>query len=319
VCYDYRSMAARGQIVGCGSGSCVEARDSTVRRVYLVAKRRYAAFVQEQESTTITNLACAECVAHLAEVEFQLLPETDAEVVTEHLSECPDCRLFKEQLDSTRDLLAATPAPELTAEIADVLKESQSELADSSIEPSLERLYRVAAALGVGDADELVQQTLLDAVSEGATLDSGALIDRLTRAAEEMGGHPTESLDQADSDSIAYDPDSETAELFYPEFYEDGPDAGRFVDSPNAWGQAFRLAPEDDVATIELFGVTDSAIDELPEAGMRLITLVDIEGVSLDDAARALRVSKARGAQALNSARIHVRGAIDDYLKTAEA
>jgi hypothetical protein len=39
----------------------------------------------------------------------------------------------------------------------------------------------------------------------------------------------------------------------------------------------------------------------------------------LDDAARALRVSKARAAQALNSARIHVRGAIDNYLKTAEA
>jgi DNA-directed RNA polymerase specialized sigma24 family protein len=295
----------------------VEARDSTVRRVYLVTKRRYAAFV-EQEATTITNLACAECVAHLAEVEFQLLPETDAEVVTEHLSECPDCRLFKEQLDSTRDLLAATPAPELTTEIADVLKESQSELADSSIE-SLDRLYRVAAALDVEDTDELVQQTLLDAVSEGATLDSGALIDRLTRAAAETGGHPTESLDEADPDSMAYDPDSETAELFYPEFYEDGPDAGRFVDSPNAWGQAFRLAPEDDVTTIELFGVTDSAIDELPEAGMRLITLVDIEGVSLDDAARALRVNKARAAQALNSARIHVRGAIDNYLKTAEA
>lgn len=265
----------------------------------------------------MTSLACAECVAHLAEVEFQLLPETDAEVVSEHLSECPDCRLFTEQLDSTRDLLAATPAPELTAEIADVLKESQSEPADSSI--SLDRLYRVAAALGVEDPDELVQQSVLDAVSEGATLDSGALIDRLTRAAGEMGGHPTESLEQADSDSIAYDPDSETAELFYPEFYEDGPDAGRFVDSPNAWGQAFRLAPEDDVATIELFGVTDSAIDELPEAGMRLITLVDIEGVSLDNAARALRVSKTGAAQALNNARIHVRGAIDNYLKTSEA
>lgn len=265
----------------------------------------------------MTSLACAECVTHLAEVEFQLLPETDAEVVSEHLSGCPDCRLFTEQLDSTRDLLAATPAPELTAEIADVLKESQSELADSSI--SLERLYRVAAALDVEDADELVQQTLLDAVSKGATLDSGALIDRLTRAAPEKGGHPTESLDEADPDSRAYDPDSEIAELFYPAFYEDGPDAGRFVDSPNAWGQAFRLAPEDDVATIELFGVTDSAIDELPEAGMRLITLVDIEGVSLDDAARALRVSKTRAAQALNSARIHVRGAIDNYLKTAEA
>ena len=265
----------------------------------------------------MTSLACAECVAHLAGVEFQLLPESDAEVVSEHLSECPDCRLFTEQLDSTRDLLAATPAPELTAEIADVLTEAQSEIADSSI--SLERLYRVAAALDVEDADELVQQTLLDAVSEGATLDSGALIDRLTRAAAEKRGHQTESLDPADPDSIAYDPDSDTAELFYPTFYEDGPDAGRFVDSPNAWGQAFRLAPEDDVATIELFGVTDSAIDELPEAGMRLITLVDIEGVSLDNAALALRVSKARAAQALNSARIHVRGAIDNYLKASEA
>lgn len=266
----------------------------------------------------MTDLACAECVAHLAELEFQLLPEADAEVAAEHLSQCPDCRLFTEQLDSTRNILAATPAPKLTPEIADV-EESQSELADGRTEPSLERLYRVAAALGVEDADELVQQTFLDAVSHGATLDSGALIDRLIRAAPEMSGYPTESLDQADSDSIAYDPDSETAELFYPEFYEAGPDAGRFVDSPNAWGQAFRLAPEDEVATIELFEVTDSAIDELPETGMRLITLVDIEGVSLDDAARALRVSNARGAQALNRARIHVRGAIDDYLKTAGA
>jgi DNA-directed RNA polymerase specialized sigma24 family protein len=282
-----------------------------------VTKRRYAAFLQEQESTTMTSLACAECVAHLAEVEFQLLPETDAEVVSEHVSECPDCRLFTEQLDLTRDLLAATPAPELTAEIADVLKESQSELVDSSI--SLDRLYRVAAALDVEDADELVQQTLLDAVSEGATLDSGALINRLTRAAAEKGGHQTESLEQADPDSVAYDPDSDIAELFYPAFYEDGPDAGRFIDSPNAWGQALRLAPEDDVATIELFGVTDSAIDELPEAGMRLIILVDIEGVSLDNAARALRVSKTRAAQALNNARIHVRGAIDNYLKASDA
>ena len=82
---------------------------------------------------------------------------------------------------------------------------------------------------------------------------------------------------------------------------------------------SIRRTPGDRRFAIELFGVTDTAIDELPEAGMRLITLVDIEGISLDDAARALRVSKARAAKALNSARIHVRGAIDDYLKTAEA
>jgi DNA-directed RNA polymerase specialized sigma24 family protein len=275
--------------------------------------------VQENEPATINGLACAACVAHLAEVEFELLPETDAEVVTEHLSQCPDCRLFKEQLDTTREILAATPAAGLTADLADVLEEAQSDLDDDRNELSLERLHRVAAALDLEDADELVQRTLLDAVSEGASLDSAGLIGTLIRTAADERGHLTESLNEADPGSLAYDPDSETAELFYPEFYDEGPDAGRFVDSPNDWGHVFRLAPEEEVATIELYGVTDSAIDELPDVGMRLITLVDTEGVSLEDAARGLHVSKERAAQELNSARIHVRGAIDNYLNTAKA
>lgn len=44
--------------------------------------------VQENEPATIAGVACAVCVTHLAEAEFELLPETDAEVVTEHLSQC---------------------------------------------------------------------------------------------------------------------------------------------------------------------------------------------------------------------------------------
>ena len=275
--------------------------------------------VQENEPAKMTGLACAGCVAQLAEVEFELLPETDAEVVTEHLSQCPDCRLFKEQLDTTREILATTPAAGLTADLADVLEGAQSDLDDGRNEPSLERLYRVAAALDVEDADELVQRTLLDAVSKGASLDSAGLIATLIRTAADERGHLTESLNEADPDSLAYDPDSETAKLFYPEFYDEGPDAGRFVDSPNDWGHVFRLAPEEEVATIELYGVTDSAIDELPDVGMRLVTLVDTAGVSLEDAARGLHVSKERAAQELNSARIHVRGAIDNYLNTAKA
>jgi DNA-directed RNA polymerase specialized sigma24 family protein len=275
--------------------------------------------VQENEAATTTGLACAVCVAHLAEAEFELLPETDAEVVTEHLSQCPDCRLFKEQLDTTREIIAATRAAGPTADQADdVLEEAQSNLADGRNELSLARLYRVAAVLDVEDADELVQQTLLDAVSEGASFDSAELIRRLTRTAAGERGHLTESLNEADRGSPAYDPDSETAELFYPEFYDEGPDVGRFVDSPNDWGHVFRLAPEEEVEGIELYGVTDSAIDELPDVGMRLITLVDIEGVSLGDAASGLHVSKERAAQELNSGRIHVRGAIDNYLNPAK-
>ena len=267
-----------------------------------------------------TEFACAACVAQLAEAEYQLLPETDAEVVAEHLSECPDCRLFKEQLDTTREVLAATPAPERSGDLADLLGVAQSELTDGRIEQSLGGLYRIAAALGVEDADELVQQTLLDAVSKGAALDSGALVDSLIRAAAGERGDPTESLDAAaEPGASAYDPDSETAELFYPAFYEQGADVGRFVETPNAWGHVSHFGPDEEAATIELFEVTDSAIDDLPEVERRLITLVDIESVPLDDAARALRVGKERAAQALNNARIHVRGAIDEYLSNPEA
>lgn len=272
------------------------------------------------EAESDAAVACAECVAHLAEVEFELLPETDAEVVTEHLSQCADCRLFNEQLDTTREILAGTPALGQIPDLADVLEEARSEVAEGRNELSLERLHRVAAALDVDDADELVQRTLLDAVSEGASLDSPGLIGRLIRAAADERGEPvTESLNEADQDAPAYDADSESAELFYPEFYDEGPDAGRFVDSPNDWGNRIRLVPEDEIATIELYGVTDSAIDELTDVGMRLITLVDVEGVPLEVAARALRVSKEHAAQELNSGRIHVRGAIDNYLHPSPA
>jgi DNA-directed RNA polymerase specialized sigma24 family protein len=267
-----------------------------------------------------TEVACAACIARLAAAEYQLLPETDADVVAEHLSECPDCRLFGEQLDTTREVLAATPAPERRADLAEVLEETRSELTDGRIEQSLGRLYRVADALGVEDADELVQQTLLDAISRGATVDSGALTDSLIRAAAGKRSDPTESLEEAaEPGSAAYDPDGETAELFYPAFYEEGPDVGRFVESPNVWGHVFHFGPDEEAATIELFEVTDAAIDELPEVERRLITLVDVDSVPLEDAARALRVDGERAALALNKARIHVRGAIDQYLDNPDA
>jgi DNA-directed RNA polymerase specialized sigma24 family protein len=81
----------------------------------------------------------------------------------------------------------------------------------------------------------------------------------------------------------------------------------------------FQLGPDEETATIELFAVTHSAIGQLPDFERRLITLVDIESVPLDDAAKALRVGDERAAQALNHARIHVRGAIEEYLSYAEA
>lgn len=272
----------------------------------------------QHEPTSITDFTCATCVAHLVEAEFQLLPESDTDVVNQHLSECPDCRLFNEQLERTRDVLAATPTPELSDDLAEVLQATQVDLADGNYEASLSRLYRIAGALDLENADELVQQTVLEAISAGRTLDLGDLGDRLAHTAAEQKGQATESLYEDRNGSHDYDPDSEPGELFYPDFYQEGPDAGRFIESPNAWGHTLRLQPEDDVATIELFGVTDSAIDNLPELDMRLITLVDIDGVSLEQAALGLGVRKEQATKALNRARIHVRGAIDNYLQTSD-
>ena len=257
------------------------------------------------------QLACAACVGQFAEVEFRLLPETDAEVVTEHLSECPDCRIFKEQLDTTRELVSGT-RPELTA---DVLEDAKSDLADCSIEHSVKALYRIASTLDVDDADDLVQETLADAIGRGTRLSSVELVDALIRTAGQTHSEPTVSLhDAADHGAVAYDSDSETAELFYPEFYEEGPDVGRFVDAPNVWGHVLHNAPDDHVAASETIEVADAAINELPAVEGRMITLVDVEHVAFEAAARLLDVSKRQAARALNDARIHVRGAIDNHL-----
>jgi AhpD family alkylhydroperoxidase len=39
-------------------------------------------------------------------------------------------------------------------------------------------------------------------------------------------------------------PDADEAEIFYPDFYTDGPDAGAWVDPPVAWGEAPVLRPD---------------------------------------------------------------------------
>jgi DNA-directed RNA polymerase specialized sigma24 family protein len=244
----------------------------------------------EPVATTPAKLACAAFVGQLAEVEFRLLPESDADVVTEHLSECPNCRLFREQLDTTRELVAGSPATELTADILEVAK---AELADGRIERTIKALYRIASTLDVDDADELVQETLIDAISRGTALNSVELIDALIRSARRTRSDPTVSLnDVPDHGFAAYDTDSETAELFYPDFYAEGPDVGRFVDTPNVWGYVFHMGPDDEVAASELIEVADEAIRHLPGVEKRLITLVDLDRVSFEDAAMALHLQK---------------------------
>ena len=114
------------------------------------------------------------------------------------------------------------------------------------------------------------------------------------------------------------DADADEAELFYPAFYGEGPDAGAWIDQPNAWPDQNRiLSPETDLTTTELYGVVDDALGDLSPLQTTAVSLVDFEGVSSERAAATLGVEVVDLRRALNAARNHLRGSLDGYLVTA--
>ena len=67
----------------------------------------------------------------------------------------------------------------------------------------------------------------------------------------------------ADLDQL--DIDADRAELFFPDFYDDGPNADSWVSPPSAWPSVNRvLGPDAELQTTELYGVVDAALEQLP-------------------------------------------------------
>lgn len=119
---------------------------------------------------------------------------------------------------------------------------------------------------------------------------------------------------RAENQTAELDPDADTAEFFYPDFYDIGPDAGRHIDAPNRWGQTNTLSPDDEVFTTDLYRVVDGAVARLADPLGQLVQLVDIDDVSLADAAYVLRLDKVDAVDALHRARIHLRGVVNEYM-----
>lgn len=119
---------------------------------------------------------------------------------------------------------------------------------------------------------------------------------------------------RTESFRAALDPDGDAAELFFPDFYDSGPDAGRHVDTPNRWGQTNILSPDDDVFTADLYRVVDGAIARLADPLGQLVQLVDIDDVPVADAARMLRLDQNDAVESLHQARLHLRGVVDQYI-----
>ena len=251
----------------------------------------------------MTDVSHADCTDQLTAFQTGLLPETEGEVIAEHLGSCPNCRIFSEQIDETSSFLEALPQPEAPPQLVARLT-------------SLARQWKDARSAWLL-AEDLVQGTFLAAVErDPAVLDFAVLARDLTDTALADQQPESRGLEQFDlgGTTSMLDPDGDTAELFYPDFYKEGPDIGQFIDSPRIWGRTNTLTPEEDYATGELYGIVDEALGQLPAPLGQLIQLVDIDQLSLPEAAAALRLSLDDAVSALHRARVHVRGVIDDFL-----
>jgi hypothetical protein len=99
----------------------------------------------------------------------------------------------------------------------------------------LPRLYALADALDPNAADDLVQETLTSALADpDIDTTASSLAAALTRLDAERGPN----VESPGVPTPGSDPDADEPELFYPDFYTHGPDAGAWVDPPVAWGEA---------------------------------------------------------------------------------
>ncbi len=273
------------------------------------------------ETHLSTALSCPGCTAQLTRFQTGLLEEVDVAAVREHLAACPDCRLFADQLDLVADFVGSGE----TADVPDGLSDLLGDFAHSTAHPAgdlstiVRSLSRLAHSLDANAADDLVQHTLLAALeADPENLDPMALARDLTDRAFSGSVPMVRSLTDYEtrSEHLAADPDpdGDTAELFYPDFYDSGPDVGRHIESPNRWGEAKTLSPDGDVFTADLYGVVDDAIGRLPDPLRQLVQFVDIDALSVGYAAQALRLDLDDAVDGLHRARVHLRGIVDQFI-----
>lgn len=199
------------------------------------------------------DLACVECTAGLTAFQTGLLPEEDRSVVDEHLAGCPNCRLFSDQIDATIEFIDAMPPRQSTERLVESLADIAPAAQAGNPDDLLRQLCRLADSLDITRAEDLVQQTFLSAVErDPQRLDLAELARDLTDDALADTEPGLRSLDDFDRQHPARDADTDSAELYYPDFYETGPEIGQFVDAPSIWGETNRLTPEADFQTGEL-------------------------------------------------------------------
>jgi DNA-directed RNA polymerase specialized sigma24 family protein len=260
----------------------------------------------------VNPLTCQAAVHAASDQLAGLLSDAERGALEHHLAGCDSCSCLMDQLRSTVAVLGSRPEVEVPDSLRAMVAHTEGGRAEA-LTAQLPHLYALANVLDANAADDLVQETLTSALADPDTDATGSgLAATLTRLAAEGGP----DVDSPAVPTAGSDPDADEAELFYPDFYTDGPDAGAWVDSPVAWGEARVLRPEDDLVTTEAYGVVDAALAELDPIDVGLVTLVDIEGAPFSRAVRELDLPSGEARERLARARFAVRAALDRYLRS---
>ena len=272
------------------------------------------------------SVTCEQVVAAASDFLDDALDPSERADLDTHLSSCENCPTYLDQMRTTVGLLAKRPGVQVPANLRAAVNKAlegggESEVAAAAYEAHSSELFSIASAIDPARAEDTVETTFVRAMEEGS---SAFALDRLTEILLDIADTPESGAGQvesvydhsgsADARIASLDADGDSAELYFPNFYSEGIDAGAFEESPNAWGDSHFLSPEADVETDELYGVVDGALQDLTAFDAAVVTLVDIEGTSREAAAQQLNRSAEDVGAALSRGRNHLRGSVDSYV-----
>jgi DNA-directed RNA polymerase specialized sigma24 family protein len=259
----------------------------------------------------VKPITCQVAVHAASDQLAGLLSDAERSALEDHLAGCDSCSCLMDQLRSTVAVLGSRPKAQVPDWLRAMVADTGGVRAEALV-AQLPHLYALANALDANAADDLVQETLASALADPDTDTTGSV---LAAALERLAAEPGPDVDSPAVPTAGSDPDADEAELFYPDFYTDGPDAGAWVDSPVAWGEARVLRPDDALVTTEAYGAVDAALAELDPIDVGLVTLVDIEGAPFSQAVIELDLPSGEARDRLARARFAVRAALDRYLR----
>ncbi len=257
-------------------------------------------------------LTCRSAVRAASDQLSGLLSDAERGALEDHLAGCDSCTCLTDQLRSTIAILESRPEVEVPESLWAMVAGAEGGRAEA-LTAQLPHLYALANALDANAADDLVQETLISALVEpDADTTGSSLVAALLRLADER----RPDVESPAVPTSGSDPDADEAELFYPDFYTDGADAGAWVESPVAWGEARVLRPEDDLVTTEAYSVVDAALAGLDPIDAGLVTLIDVEGTPFSRAVLELDLPSGEARKRLARARFKVRATLDRYFRS---